>query len=72
MFDDDIIKAIRAARHEYCQRFGYDLSAISRDLQEQQRAGGRQVVSLPPCELVRTELGVNEMTTDSASLPPRS
>ncbi|HWE37833.1 MAG TPA: hypothetical protein VG406_14790 [Isosphaeraceae bacterium] len=46
--EDDVIRAVRAARDEYCRTFGYDLEAIVRDLQEQARAEGRRVVRLPP------------------------
>lgn len=46
--EDDVIRAVRAARDEYSRAFGYDLDAIVRDLQEQARAGGRRVVRLPP------------------------
>ncbi len=45
---DEVIREVRAARDEYCRQFAYDLGAIVRDLQEQERVGGRQVVRLPP------------------------
>ena len=48
MEEDDLIREVRAARDEYCRQFDYDLTAIVRDLQEQQRVGGREVVHLPP------------------------
>ena len=48
MIEDDLIREVRAARDEYCRQFGYDLTAIGRDLRAQQSAGGREVVSFPP------------------------
>jgi hypothetical protein len=47
MIDDDVLREVRAARDEYCRKFDYDWDAIFRDLQEQQRIGGRPVVRLP-------------------------
>jgi len=54
MCEDDVIREVRAAREEYCRQFGYDLRAIVRDLREQERAGDRRVVSLPPRRPART------------------
>jgi hypothetical protein len=54
MSEDDVVREVRAAREEYCRRFGYDLAAIVRDLREQERVGGREVVSLPPRRPTRT------------------
>lgn len=48
MCEDDVIRELRAAREEYGRQFGFDLSAIVRDLREQERASGRQFVRLPP------------------------
>ena len=48
MSEDDIVREVRAARDEYCRQFAYDIGAIVRDLREQERLGGRQVVTLPP------------------------
>ena len=48
MIEDDVVREVRAARDEYCRQFGYDLSAIVRDLREQARVGGRQLVRLSP------------------------
>jgi hypothetical protein len=47
MIDDDVLREVRTAREEYCRKFDYDWDAIFRDLQEQQRTGGRVVVRLP-------------------------
>jgi hypothetical protein len=48
MAEDDVVLEVRAARDAYSRQFGYDLAAIVRDLKEQERAGGRRVVRLPP------------------------
>ena len=48
MSEDDVVREVRAAREEYCRQFDYDLAAIVRDLREQERVGGRQVVRLSP------------------------
>jgi hypothetical protein len=53
MSEDDVLREIRAAREGYCRYFGYDLGAIVRDLREQERVGGRQVVRLSPRRPVR-------------------
>jgi hypothetical protein len=60
MSEDDLVRAVRAAREEYCRQFEYDLGAIVRDLREQERVGGRQVVRLsprPPARLDREVAG---------------
>ena len=46
--DDDVIREVRAAREAYCRQFDFNLNAITRDLQENQRRGGRNVVCLTP------------------------
>ena len=48
MQPDPIVEEVRAAREAYARRFGFDLRAICRDLREQERTGGRELVSLPP------------------------
>jgi hypothetical protein len=48
MSKDDVLQSVRSAREAYCQRFGYDLGAIVRDLRERERSGGRRVVRLSP------------------------
>ena len=48
MPEDDILRDVRMAREEYCEQFGYDISAIVRDLHERERAGGRRVIRRPP------------------------
>ena len=54
MYEDDVIRELRAIREEYGRQFGYDLAAIVRDLREQQRASGREFVRLPPREPTMT------------------
>lgn len=48
MQPDPIVEQVRAAREAYARRFGFDLRAICRDLREQERSSGREVVSFPP------------------------
>jgi hypothetical protein len=48
MQPDRVIEEVRAAREAYGQRFGFNLLAICRDLQEQERASERPPVVLPP------------------------
>jgi hypothetical protein len=45
---DSLVQEVREIREAYAKQFGYDLKAIHRDLKLQERASGRQVVSLPP------------------------
>ena len=45
---DSVVKEVREIREAYARQFGYDLTAIHRDLKSQEQAGGRRVVSLPP------------------------
>ncbi len=53
IIEDDVVRKVRAARDEYCRQFEYDLGAIVRDVREQERVGGRQVVRLSPRRPVR-------------------
>ena len=48
MQPDPVVVEVRAAREAYARRFGFDLRAICRDLREQERINGRELVSLPP------------------------
>jgi hypothetical protein len=48
MAKDPIVAAVRRVRERHAAKFNYDLDAICRDLKEQERKGGRRVVSLPP------------------------
>lgn len=46
MFHDEIVEEIHKIRQEYSKSFNHDLKAIFADLQKQQSASGRKVVSL--------------------------
>jgi hypothetical protein len=48
MVRDNILAEVRAIREAYAARFNYDLQAIHRDIKEQERKSGRQLVRLPP------------------------
>ncbi len=43
-----IVEEIRETREAYAARFNYDIEAICRDLREQERLSGREVITLPP------------------------
>ena len=51
MSHDPIVAEVRAIREEYAKQFNYDVRAICRDLKEQEKRGGRKMVSLPPKRL---------------------
>ncbi len=44
-WSDPIVDEVRRTRDAYAARFNYDLRAIYRDLKEQEKRGGRKVVS---------------------------
>ena len=44
---DPIVEEVRQAREEHAKKFNYDLEAIFADIQQQQKASGREFVSLP-------------------------
>ena len=44
-WSDPIVDEVRRARDAYAARFNYDLQAIFRDLKEQEKRSGRQIVS---------------------------
>ena len=46
MYQDAIVEEIHKIREEYSRSFNHDLKALFADLQKQQAASGRQVVSL--------------------------
>jgi hypothetical protein len=48
METDDIVQQVRQAREDYCRQFGFDLSAIVRDLRMREKASGRRIVVLDP------------------------
>jgi hypothetical protein len=44
-WSDPIVDEVRRVREAYAARFNYDLRAIYRDLKEQEKRSGREVVS---------------------------
>jgi hypothetical protein len=48
MYDDPIVAEVRRIREAHAARFGHNLEAIVRDIQERERKSGRTYVSLPP------------------------
>lgn len=48
MWKDPVVEEVRAVRDEYARRFNYDVTAICRDLREQEAQCGHEVVALPP------------------------
>ncbi len=44
-WSDPIVDEVRRVRDAYAARFNYDLRAIFRDLKEQEKRSGRQLVS---------------------------
>lgn len=44
-WSDPIVDEVRQARDAYAARFNYDLRAIYRDLKEQEKRSGREIVS---------------------------
>ena len=55
MFEDPIVAEVRRIRAEHAARFGHDLDAIFRDIQERQRTSGRTYVSFPPRRISAAE-----------------
>jgi hypothetical protein len=47
MWTDTIVEETRRIREEHAARFNYDLEAIYRDLKEEEKKSGREVVTLP-------------------------
>ena len=45
MSRDPIVAEVRAIRDAYAKRFNYDLDAICRDLNQQEKNSGREIVS---------------------------
>lgn len=54
MWQDPIVEEVRKARDEHAAKFDYDLKRIFADLREQERASGREYVTLPPKRLAGT------------------
>lgn len=48
MWKDPIVEEVRKIRQKHAAKFNYDLDSICRDSKQQERKGGRKVVSLPP------------------------
>lgn len=48
MWVDPIVEEVRKIRQEHAASFGYDLDKIVESLQQEERQGGREVVTLPP------------------------
>jgi hypothetical protein len=48
MMDAPIVEEIRRIRDEHAAKFGYDIEAIVRDLQEQERASGDELFEFSP------------------------
>ena len=47
MWTDPIVEEIRYEREAYAAKFNFDIEAICRDLQRQERESGREIVTLP-------------------------
>jgi len=45
--NDPIVEEVRKARDEYAARFNYDLDAMVKDLNEQEKRSGRVIVKRP-------------------------
>jgi len=48
MWEDTIVTEVRSVRQAHAAKFGFDLRVIYADLKQQEQAGNRQIVSLPP------------------------
>lgn len=48
MEPDPIVNEVRAIREAYARQFDFDLQAICRDLKEQEKKEGRNLVSFLP------------------------
>ena len=48
MWKDPIVEEIRKVRDDHAAKFGYDLDAIVKDIQEQERESDREFASPPP------------------------
>ena len=47
MWEDPVVKEIHKFREKHAKRFNFDLRAIFYELKEQEKKGGRRIVSLP-------------------------
>jgi hypothetical protein len=48
MWNDEIVDEVRRVREEYAVKFNYDLDAICKDIEEQEKQAQQKVVSLLP------------------------
>ena len=48
MYEDDILREIRATREAFAKRHNYDLDSMAAEFQANQAKGGRVVVKLEP------------------------
>jgi hypothetical protein len=48
MWEDVIVEEVRQTRERHAEKFNFDLWAIYQDLIEQEKAGQRKLVRLPP------------------------
>ena len=53
MWKDPIVEEIHRVRRELAQQYEYDLKALVADLQREQEASGRAVVTLQPKRIVK-------------------
>jgi len=53
MWKDPIVEEIHRVRRELAQQYEYDLKALVADLQREQEASGREVVTLQPKRIVK-------------------
>lgn len=54
MWRDPVVEEVRKLRDQYARQFDYDLKRIFQDLREQERADGREVVTLKPRRAFRS------------------
>jgi hypothetical protein len=71
---DPIVDEVRKARDAYAAQFNYDLDAMVRDLQEQQRRSGRPMVPAPAkqSETANTATTLVPAPIDNAASPVNS
>ena len=56
MRKDPIVEEVRRARERHAAKLEYDLDAICRDLQREERQGRRKVVSFAPRRATRPRM----------------
>ena len=67
MKDDPIVAEVRAIRDQLAEQCGYDLTAIFRQLRQQQASSGRKYVRYPARRIVPAEYA----SVPKADLPNR-